>query len=438
MAHGSPISLGTAGIKLVLGRLAGLVIATTGVYVSVVAGIVLFLGDFDPAGPLSLLATGSVAAVVGPLSKRIEATTDRLLRLDRTDSNRVLLEYTAQIRGSYADTHVIDEVADALANATGAEVSVWLLKRGMFHLVSTSPASNASSSPPLSRLDVMHGAGADISVPVTHQREVIGLLSFKLSTGASISPGERTLIEDFATHAGMVLRNLNLTNELALKVEELREEEGKLRKARRTLVEMHDAERRKVERDIHDGSQQPLIALTLQLRLAQRLVARDKKRALDSLKECQKLCHGAGRTLLELVRGLHSEDLRTHGLGPAILEQVRDIHIPVQLEDATDRRYPPEIESALYFAALEAIQNAAKHSGAGQINIEIRKQERGIAVVVSDDGRGFDSEREPLGSGLEGIAHRLTSLSGVLDISSEPGLGTTVVSWVPVGEQVTS
>ena len=240
-----------------------------------------------------------------------------------------------------------------------------------------------------------------------------------------MDPTKERLIADLASQAALVFRNVGLTEELRGRLDDLRA-------AQKRLVSAQDDERRKLERNIHDGAQQQLVALAVKLRLAEGLVARDPERAASILGELQGETTEALEDLRDLARGIYPPLLADRGLAAALEAQARKASLPVEVRAAELGRYPQEIEAATYFSCLEALQNVAKYADATRATVTVSDGTGTLRFEVTDDGRGFDPEATGYGTGLQGIADRLAALDGSVSVSSAVGEGTTVAGSIPI------
>jgi signal transduction histidine kinase len=259
--------------------------------------------------------------------------------------------------------------------------------------------------------------GADLAVPVRHLGEVLGALSIRKRPGEPVSATERALVDDLAAQAGLVLRNVRLIEEL--------------RASRRRIVAAQDERAKKLERDIHDGAQQQLVALAVKQRLAASLVGKDDEALRTMLEGLQAETTDALENLRDLARGIYPPLLADKGLAEALTAQARKASIPVHVESDGIGRYPQEIESALYFCCLEALQNVAKYANATRVDVRLSENADELAFEVRDDGQGFDASSARRGSGLQGMADRLEAVGGRLEVRSSPGTGTWVSGRVP-------
>ena len=250
--------------------------------------------------------------------------------------------------------------------------------------------------------------------------ERLGALSVSMPPTEPLSGAREDLMHDLASQAGLVLRNVLLIEEL--------------RSSRRRLVAAQDDERRKIERNLHDGAQQQLVALAVQLKLARTMVDRDPAKAAALLDTLQGSATDALEDLRDLARGIYPPLLADKGLATALEAQARKAVVPVTVEADGVGRFPADVESAVYFSCLEALQNVAKYADAATARITLSDGSGELRFEIRDDGRGFDPSATSYGTGLQGIADRLAALGGELVVTSAPGDGTAVAGRLPVGE----
>jgi signal transduction histidine kinase len=233
-----------------------------------------------------------------------------------------------------------------------------------------------------------------------------------------LAPDRATLGTDLAAQAGLVLRNVRLIEEL--------------RASRQRLVKAQDEERRRIERNIHDGAQQQLVALAIKANLAETFVGRDEAKEREMLVQLKAEATDALENLRELARGIFPPLLADKGLAVALEAQANKSPIPVTIRSESIERYPREIEAAVYFCCLEALQNVAKYAGASNAGIALSDGGGSVTFEVTDDGHGFDTAITAYGTGLQGMADRLDSIGGSLKVKSSPGHGTSVTGTAPV------
>jgi signal transduction histidine kinase len=241
-----------------------------------------------------------------------------------------------------------------------------------------------------------------------------------------VAPAEEKLLSDLASQAGLMLRNVRLTAELQARLVDLRA-------SRQRLVSAEDQERRRLERDLHDGAQQQLVALAVKQRLAEGLVRRDPDKAAQMLAGLQADTAEALENLRDLARGIYPPLLADKGLPAALEGHARKVHLPVTVDADGLGRYPQEIEAAVYFCCLEALQNIVKYSEASHVSVNLSTEAGQLTFSVTDDGKGFDPASMSPGSGLQGMADRMEALGGSLEVRSEPGTGTTVTGRIRAG-----
>ncbi|GAA1072202.1 sensor histidine kinase [Nocardiopsis composta] len=204
---------------------------------------------------------------------------------------------------------------------------------------------------------------------------------------------------------------------------ELRAELTEVTRSRARLVDAFESERRRIERDLHDGAQQRLVALSMQLGLARLDLPADSP-AAQSVAEAQEQAKRAIAELRELIRGIHPQVLTDRGLAAALPELADRSPVPVEVAAVPDERFPDHIEGTAYFVVSEALANVAKHSGATRAEVAARREGGALVVDVTDDGRGGADPAD--GTGLTGLADRVAVMDGRMLLSSPPG-GPTVL-----------
>jgi signal transduction histidine kinase len=199
-----------------------------------------------------------------------------------------------------------------------------------------------------------------------------------------------------------------------------------MRASRRRIVTAQDERAKQLERNLHDGAQQQLVALGVQLSLVSRIAARESPAMAETLEGLRAQATDALENLRDLARGIYPPLLADQGLVVALEAQARKAALPVEVEGEGIGRYPPEVEAAIYFCCLEALQNVAKYANASTARMRLEDQDGMVSFIVTDDGLGFDPAHTPLGTGLQGMKDRLEALGGRLMVDSSPGAGTSV------------
>jgi signal transduction histidine kinase len=376
---------------------------------------------------LSILATAVVAVAFQPLRERLQKLANRLIYGKRATPYEVLSNFSERVAETYAGSEVLPRMARVLAEGTGAERAAVWLRTGT---VLTPAAVHPQDANGLAAVPAGNGAlplipGADHAVAVRHQGELLGALSVTKRRGESLTPIEEKLLDDLANQAGLVLRNVGLTADLQRRLEELRA-------SRQRLVAAQDEERRRIERNLHDGAQQHLVALKVKLGLAEALLGKDPARAGTVLSGLKDDADSALDTLRDLARGIYPPLLADKGLTAALEAQARKATLPVAVDAGGVGRYPQDVEAAVYFCVLEALQNAQKYAGGGDVVIRLNQCDGELRFEVEDHGAGFDPATAAKGSGLQNMEDRLDALGGALDIESSPGAGVRLHGRIPV------
>ena len=400
----------------------------TAVYIGIAVGIGTLVGSGgQPNLWLSIVATIIVAVGFQPVRERVQKIANRLVYGNRATPYEVLTEFSDQVAEAYAADEVLPRMARVLQEATGAQsATVWLKGPAILRPAATHPEVATSSPVPLS----MSGGslpeipGATTSVPVEHQGRLLGALSIVKRRGDPVSPTEQKLIDDLAHQAGLVLRNVGLAAELRNRLDDLRS-------SRQRLVRAQDEERRRLERDLHDGAQQHIVALKVKLGLAQMLAATSPERARLTVVQLKADADEALETLRDLARGIYPPLLADKGLVAALESQARKATMPVHVDAEGVERYAQDVEATVYFCVLEALQNVQKYANASRVVVRLRGQESGLTFEVEDDGIGFDTATVTRGAGLTNMVDRVEALGGNVDVTSAPGSGTQVSGNVP-------
>src|SRR5215472_8260688 len=409
---------------LVYGSLA---VFITGVYVAIVVGIgSLAQHGARPSLALSIVATAVVAIAFQPVRAWVQRLANRLVYGRRATPYQVLADFAGRMAGAYAAEDLLPRMARILAEGTGAaRADVWLKGGDTFHDGAAWP-TDALPLPPAraTAADVPAYAAADRILPVRYQGEVLGALSVSKRPGETLTPTEDRLLADLASQVGLVLKNAGLREQLLARLEEIRA-------SRLRLVAAQDAERRRIERNIHDGAQQQLVALAIKLSITESMIGTDVDGEREMLAELRQDAAGAVEDLRDLARGIYPPLLATMGLTAALEAQARKAPMPTSVTADGVGRYPQDVEAAVYFCVLEALQNVAKYAGATRAEVKLAGSGHDLRFEVTDDGAGFDPQSRGYGTGLQGMADRLHAYGGSLDVRSAPSAGTTIAGRFP-------
>ena len=424
-----PVSIGIAVLRyhlyeldvvvkktLVAGAFALLVIA--------VYGAVVWLFGVTASGRESPGALFVIALLLGlafrPVARFARRIADRIVYGRRATPYEVLTEFTERMGESYATEDVITRMAEILGQATGAgSARVWLRVGSHLRPAASWPSDDEPAEVVEVSGDALPAIAGETAVEVRDRGELLGALSVTMPPSDPMNPSKERLVRDLASQAGLVLRNVRLVEEL--------------RASQRRLVTAQDQERRRLERNIHDGAQQQLVALSVKTRLVRDLTPRDPGKAAEMLTQIDAEIQKTLEDLRDLARGIYPPLLVDKGLGAALDAQARRSLVPTTVQAETIGRYPPELEAAVYFSCLEALQNVAKYADASSATVTLTQSNGHLTFEVADDGNGFDPEAVSSGTGLQGIADRLSALHGELTIRSEPGAGTRVRGRIEVG-----
>ena len=431
---GVPATTGIAVLRYRLYDL-DLVVKKTVVFVVLVVllmtvslGLLLALSSpLTDLAPDETQAVGITGLLVGlsawPLWHVARRIADRIVYGGRATPYEILSEFSGRVAETYSTDDVLPRMAHLLGGATGAAAAhVWLRVGDTFRVAASWPGDVPTPSPVRTSTDDLP-ALAGHAVDVRHQGDLLGALSVEMPASDPMRPSKERIVRDLAAQAGLVLRNVRL-------IEELRE-------SRRRIVAAQDERAKKLERNIHDGAQQQLVALAVKARLAGTLATRDAERTAAMLEEIQTDLQAALDDLRDLARGIYPPLLADKGLAAALMAQARKASIPVSVEPDGIGRYPQEIESAVYFSCLEALNNVTKYADATSASVALGEQDGVLTFIVSDDGHGFDASATSYGTGLQGIADRLSAVGGQLEIRSAPDAGTTVAGHVRFGAEET-
>jgi signal transduction histidine kinase len=401
----------------------------TAVYAAIVLGIGALAGSgSDPL--LTVAAAVVIALVFQPLRQRASRLANRLVYGHRATPYQVLSDFAAGMAGQLDLGDALDRMVSLLGGAAGASrVEAWIRVGAELRPGAVWPAGSAPSA-----AVELNGAwelpvldpGARAVVPVRHGDDLLGAISLSKPREEALTGTEDSLLRHLASQASLVMRNAQLTAELRATIEELLA-------SRRRLAGAQDAERRRIERNLHDGAQQQLIALAIQLGLLAEL-AGDPDLIRQAIPDLKAQLSAALDDLRALARGIYPPLLAEQGLVMALRAQAARSPVPVVLEADQVGRYPQDAESTVYFCTLEALQNVAKHARATAVTVRLSGSGEVLEFSVSDDGAGFVAGTGH-GSGLQGMSDRLAAHGGTLAVRSQPGQGTTITGRLPTSER---
>jgi signal transduction histidine kinase len=400
----------------------------TGAYILVVISIptLLFGTGGGIRNTVPFLSAAVLALAFQPVRGAARRLANRLVYGRRATPYELLAEFGGRLGAAYSADDVLPRMARVVKEGTGAaRASIWLRVGDELRPAASWPEEGDTEERAPASDDAVHTLGADRAFPVRHEGELLGALAVDMPRAEPLTKTTEGLLEDLAGQAALILRNVRLTRELRAKLEELRA-------SRQRLVTAQDEERRRLERNIHDGAQQQLVALSVKARLLKTMARKDPAKAEELAEQLQADTQDALDDLRDLARGIYPPLLADQGLAAALESQARKVPFPVAVEPNGIGRYSADAETTAYFCVLEALQNAAKYANASRAVVRVSEEQGRLVFSVSDDGVGFEVERSSSGTGLQNMADRVEALGGSIELVSSPGRGTTVTGRIPV------
>ncbi len=400
---------------IVVGALA--VLVTTG-YVAVVAVVGAAIGRAGETSlGLSVLATAVVATAFQPVRTRVQRMANRLVYGKRATPYEVLTVLARRMGDVYAADDLLPHLAKTLTEGTGASrVEVWLRADHQLRRVASWPDDVPRSPELLVEGVSLTVPGASEVAAVRHQGVLVGALAVALPPGQELSAIEQRLLADLAAQVGVVLDNLRLIEDL--------------KTSRMRIVAAQDEERRRIERDIHDGVQQRLVSLNIALRMtADRLKSTVHDEVAAAVDDAAAEARATLAELRQLARGIHPVIVSEGGLITALHSLAERSPVPTEVVAQPTERLPAPVEVTVYYVVAEALANVAKHARATGAAISVEQSNGHIHITVTDNGIG--GAAPSAGSGLTGLADRVNALTGVLTVDSPPGRGTRLRADIP-------
>ncbi|MGW4521123.1 ATP-binding protein [Amycolatopsis sp. NPDC004378] len=378
-----------------------------GIYFGLAAAPGLALGNRIPV-ELAVVMTIGAAVIFQPLRRRLEKLADRIVFGERINRYQVLTAFGSRLEHTVELGDLLPRLADTTHQGLAAS---WVRV--------TLPDATAVAGQP--------SGETMLTVPLERGREMVGTIECGAKDGG-YQPDDRVLLSTLAGQAATAIANVQLTARLAEQVAELE-------RSRARIVTAQDTERRRIERNIHDGAQQNAVSLIMKLRLARNQLGRGDRSRDDVFDELQRDTRDLLTDLRELAHGIHPPVLSDQGLVPAV--QAKADRVPLDIHVHADtallaERFDAEIEGAAYYVVCEALTNFVKHGAAHTAGIELTTRDGHLAVLVRDDGTGITSASRN-GHGLANLRDRVETLGGTLTIDSSPGTGTTVHATMPIG-----
>jgi len=406
---------------------------------------------------LSIAAAGLSALLYVPARRRLSDFSNRLVHGARQPPEELVRTFGARLSRAVPLEELLLQLAESLRSALALEAAeIWTGSGGVLERLVSEPDRgpatlrlSASEEAVVARSGVSGSARVAVWLPqllagrgdavlrvapIAQSGELFGLIVVERAVDADpFDESAEKVLAELARQLGLALRNVRLDSELQVSLAELRRQAEELRLSRARVVAAADAERRRIERDLHDGAQQHLVALEANLGALRALIDSDAEKAKAILGELRTAIHEAMQDFRDLAHGIYPPLLQDRGLSEAVANAARRAGIPARLDAAIDRRYGPEVEATVYFCCTEALQNAAKYAGEGaRATISLRETKEALLFEVADDGSGLDPARTALGAGLTNMRDRLEAIGGGLRIESTLGRGTRVVGTIPL------
>ncbi len=439
-------------------RLAAVVAIVAAVY-----GVIVLASGRVPSGSDgTILAWSALAAVVATVvyrlaQRRIDAGAARMAGVDVGGGADIARAFGARMSRSIPLEELVLQAAESLRSALQLSAAeVWTLDGGALRpwigdpdidrravsLAGMDPATVVQagvSGPGWMQVwlpDLLAGRDDTYTrmAPMAHAGELQGVIVMvRPVTLQPFGPDEERTLTEIARQLGVTLHNAKLDSALQASLDEVRRQADEIQASRGRIVAASDAARRQIERNLHDGAQQHIVALAVKLRLARQLMDRDAERAATTLEELSGDIDAALQELRDLAHGIYPPLLADKGLVVALESVARKAPVPTSIDAHDIGRFSPEAEATAYFCTLEALQNAGKYAGEGaSATVDLRLEERALVFSVTDDGAGFDVGAAGMGAGFTNMNDRLGALGGTLRVESAPGKGTRVTGVIPV------
>ena len=463
-----PLGLAAGTSPRLLGRVDRLLAHTvslaglSGLVVAVYLLVVLGLGRVPSERERALLLLSMVAAAVcallyHPARQRLTEAANRMVYGERSPPEEALRSFGTRLSRAIPLDELLLQLAESLHKTMALEAAeVWTGSEGLLERAASVPdlgparlMLDQAEASVIARAGVSGPAWLAIWIPsllegrqaaatrvaaVAHSGDLLGLLVVARRVDEHFTEEDERVLAELARQVGLALHNVRLDSALQASLVELRRRAEELQASRARIVAAADAERRRIERNLHDGAQQRLVALAVKLRLARRLVDADPEQTRGMLDELREELKDAVEELRSLAHGIYPPLLMDQGLAAALGSAAQRATIPTRVEAGPIGRYPSELEAAAYFCCLEALQNAMKHAGPQATAVVGVWEEAGaLRFTVRDDGTGFDPAARDGGTGFVNMRDRLGAIGGTLRVESSPGAGTSILGTLPLG-----
>jgi signal transduction histidine kinase len=464
-----PLAIAAGTIPRLLARVDRLLthtVSLAGLTVLIVSAYLLALAAFGrkPNGSerslllLSMLAAAAAALAYQPARSWLTERANRVVYGERVSPDEALRTWGMRLTRAIPLDELLLQLAETLRKSMQLRsAQIWTGAGGHYEIAAMVPhrqlapySVGEKERAVVSRAGVSGGTWLDIWLPgfvaagatastrvapIAHSGELLGLITCERSPdAAAFTEDDDRVLTELARQVGLALHNVQLDTALQASLDELRETNDELRASRVRIVAAGDAERRKLERNLHDGAQQHLVALAVKLRLAKDAVTDDPADAESMIDEIRGDLQDAIAELRALAHGIFPPLLMSGGLGEALPAAAARAALPTSA-DITVARHSEEVEAAVYFCCMEALQNAGKHAGANaSALVRVWESDRGLHWEVTDDGPGFDPiSSAGSGHGFVNMRDRMGSFGGTIEVISAVGAGTTIRGHIPLG-----
>ncbi len=441
----------------------GFVVVVSAIYLVIVLGFghaPKTQGDKE-ALALAMVASGVAALIFVPVRARFLEAATRFVYGSREAPDEVLRTFGSRLTRAIPMDELLLQLAESLRKTmTLASAEVYTGSGEVLERTASVPDLGPESlvispreRPVVTRAGVSGTAWASVWLPalvhgreqeqirvapVSHAGDLLGLIVAERPREANaFSEEDDRVLADLARQVGLALHNSQLDTALQTTLDEVRKQADELRRSRARIVASGDAERRRVERNLHDGAQQHLVALAVNLRLARDVIVDDQDAGLEMLEQLAGEVQETIQELRELAHGIYPPLLVDSGLVEALRAAANRSPLSVEIRAEGIGRYGAETEAAVYFCCLEALQNAAKHAPDSQVEVRLWEESGGLLFSVIDTGPGFDPEKARRGHGYTNMADRLGAIGGTVRWDSEIGQGSQVRGSVPLVESAT-
>jgi signal transduction histidine kinase len=379
-------------------RRAFAIVFWTGALAAVASAVSIFeQAPYKPIDAIDVAAYLVIAAV--PIALTVDLLRSKLAR-------NAVADLVVQLRETRGPGKLRDALARALHDPS-LSLAYWLPERSRYVDVEGRP------------VELPRDGDAQVATVIEREGRPVAALVHDPTLH-----DEPDLVEAVGAAAGLALENERLQADLRVRLEDLRA-------SRARIVDATDAERRRLERNLHDGTQQRLVSVSMALGLAESKLGSEPENARRIIEEAREALGAALQELREFSQGIHPAILTERGLGPALRELVFLAPMSIELDVPSDDRLPEPVEAAAYYIVAEALANVAKYASADSVTVTVERQNGLARVEIADDGVGGADPAK--GSGLRGLSDRVEALGGTLDVESAPGHGTRLTAEIPCG-----